>query len=204
MPLNVLVACEYSGKVRDAFAKLGHNAMSCDLLPSDSPDGNHYKGDVSKVLNSDIRWDLLIGHPPCTFLSNSGVSWLHKSEGRWGDMRRGARFFKYLWESDIKHIAIENPIMHGYAKKIIGGTQSQVVQPFHFGHKECKATCLWLKNLPDLVPTDNVKDETMALPARDRQRLHYLPPSPERAKLRSETYQGLADAMAVQWSAWLA
>ena len=195
--MRVLIACEYSGRVRDAFTALGHYAMSCDLLPSDAP-GPHYQGDVRDVLSDG--WDLMIAHPPCTYLTNSGVSWLHKDPTRWVSLDEGAAFFKMLLNAPILRIAIENPIMHGYAKERIGGVrQSQVVHPWMFGHMEQKATCLWLKDLPLLIETDNVKSEMMLLPKRERERLHYLPPSADRWKLRSTTYQGIADAMASQW-----
>ncbi len=194
--MRVLVACEYSGRVRDAFAKLGHDAWSCDILDSESP-GNHIKDDVLNHL--DKNWDLIVAHPPCTYLSNSGVMWLHKQEGRWEKMKAAAGFFKRFLEVDCPRVAIENPIMHKYGKELIGENQSQVIQPYMFGHKEQKATCLWLKGLKPLVETDNVKQEMMKLSNKERQRLHYLPPSKDRAKLRSMTFQGIADAMASQW-----
>ena len=195
--MRVLVACEYSGKVRRAFRKRGHDAWSCDLLPADDGSEYHYQGDVMDIINDG--WDLLIGHPPCTYLCNSGVSWLHKQEGRWDRMRDGAEFFKLLWESNIPRIALENPIMHKYAKEIIGTNQTQLVQPWMFGHAESKATCLWLKGLNPLIETNNVKEKWKMLPKKEAQRLHMLPPSKDRWKLRSETYQGIADAMAEQW-----
>ena len=194
--MRVLVACEYSGTVRDAFISAGHDAISCDLLPSDSP-GQHYQGDVFDIIADGF--DMMIAHPPCTFICNSGVSWLHKDPARWLKMYDGAEFFRSLLNCGIQKIAIENPIMHGYAKRLIGGTQTQVVQPWMFGHMEQKATCLWLKGLPKLIPTNNVRDKMMLLPRRERERLHYLPPSPDRWKLRSTTYKGLASAMAAQW-----
>lgn len=194
--MKVLVACEYSGTVRDAFIRKGHDAMSCDLLPTDSP-GKHYQGDVFDIINDG--WDLMIAHPPCTYLTNSGVTWLYKQEKRWQDLIDGAVFFRKLHEANIPKIAVENPIMHKYAKAIIGVEQSQVIQPWMFGHMEQKATCLWLKNLPLLVPTNNVKEEMMKLPKNQRERLHYLPPSEERWKLRSKTFDGIAEAMAEQW-----
>lgn len=195
--MRVLVACEYSGKVREAFRKLGHDAWSCDLLPADDNSPYHIQGDVLEQL--DKGWDLMIAHPPCTYLTNAGVSWLYKKEGRWDDMREGAEFFKALLNCNIPKIAVENPIMHKYAVEIIGRRQDQVIQPWMFGHTEQKATCLWLKGLPPLTPTDNVKEEMMKLSPKERQRLHYLPPSKDRWKIRSETYQGIADAMAAQW-----
>lgn len=195
--MKVLVACEYSGRVRDAFIKMGHDAMSCDLLETDTT-GPHYTGDVTDILGQG--WDMLVAHPPCTYLSNSGVSWLHKDPNRWALLDEGAAFFKMLLTADIGKIAVENPIMHKYAKERIGGVrQTQVVQPWMFGHTEQKATCLWLKGLQPLLPTNNVKEDMMKLDKKERQRLHYLPPSKDRWKLRSTTYQGIADAMADQW-----
>tara|TARA_R110000803_G_scaffold170556_1_gene233537 strand:+ start:95 stop:670 length:576 start_codon:yes stop_codon:yes gene_type:complete len=186
--MRVLVACEYSGRVRDAFIAQGHEAISCDILPTDSP-GPHYQGDVFDIIDQD--WDLMIAHPPCTYLCNSGVSWLHKRPERWGQLKDGAEFFKALLEADIPKIAVENPIMHKYAVDIIGRRQDQIVQPWQFGHGETKATGFWLKGLPKLQPTDIVEGR--------QQRLHLLPPSKDRWKLRSTTYQGIADAMALQW-----
>jgi len=195
--MRILVACEYSGTVRDAFTKLGHFAMSCDILPSDKP-GNHYQGDVRDLLDQD--WDLMIAHPPCTYLTNSGVCWLHKDPDRWALLDEGAAFFKLLLDAPIPRKAIENPVMHKYAKERIGGVkQTQLIQPWMFGHMEQKATCLWLTNLPPLVATHNVKEEMLKLPKNQRERLHYLPPSEDRWKIRSTTYQGIADAMAAQW-----
>jgi hypothetical protein len=186
--MKVLVACEYSGRVRDAFIKLGHDAISCDLLPTDSK-GPHYQGDVFDII--DQGFDLMIAHPPCTYLCNSGVSWLYKDQSRWDKLKDGAEFFKKLLNVNIPKICIENPIMHKYAKEIIGSSQTQIIQPWQFGHGETKATCLWLKGLPNLVPTNIVSGR--------EQRLHKLPPSKDRWKLRSTTYQGIADAMAQQW-----
>ena len=195
--MRVLVACEYSGTVRDAFARQGHDAWSCDVLPTDAP-GKHHQGDVLEILHDG--WDLLIGHPPCTYMTNSGVAWLHKDSDRWAKLDEAAAFFLALWNAPIPRIALENPVMHKYAKQRIGNiSQAQTVQPWMFGHMEQKATCLWLKGLPRLEETNNVKAEMMRLPVNERQRLHYLPPSPDRWKLRSKTYQGLADAMADQW-----
>jgi hypothetical protein len=196
--MRVLVACEYSGRVRDAFIAKGHDAMSCDLLPTDVV-GPHHQGDVFDL---DLtQFDLMVAHPPCTYLTNAGVTWLHRDPSRWAKLDDGAAFFKRLLEVPIPRICVENPIMHKYAKERIGGVkQTQVVQPWMFGHMEQKATCLWLKGLPPLTPTDNVKEAMMALPDNQRQRLHYLPPGPDRWKLRSTTYQGVADAMAAQWS----
>jgi hypothetical protein len=194
--MKVLVACEYSGIVREAFKAKGHDVWSCDLLPTEIP-GNHHQGDILEIINDG--WDLMIAHPPCTYLSNSGVCWLHKDKTRWEKMGGGAMFFKNLLEANISKKAIENPVMHKYAKEIIGRKQTQIVQPWMFGHPESKATCLWLEGLPLLKETNNVKEEMLKLPDSQRQRLHYLPPSPDRWKERSRTFRGIADAMAEQW-----
>lgn len=194
--MRVLIACEYSGIVREAFSNMGHYAVSCDLLPTEIP-GVHYQGDIFDIINE--RWDLMIARPPCTYLSNSGVRWLYDDKTRWAKMTSGALFFKRLLNSGINKICIENPIMHGYAKNIIGKSQSQCIQPYMFGHRERKATCLWLKNLPLLQKTFDVKKEMELLPENVKQRLFYLPPGEERAKERSKTFTGIAEAMASQW-----
>ena len=194
--MKVLVACEYSGVVRDSFLKLGHDAISCDLLPTDSP-GPHYQGDVMDIIGDG--YDLMIAHPPCTFLSNSGVSWLHKDISRWPKLFDGAEFFKKLLNAPIEKIAIENPIMHKYSKSIIGVMPTQVIQPWMFGHPESKATCLWLKGHQPLIETKNVKEDFLKLPKNQGQRVHFLPPSKDRWKIRSKTFQGIAEAMASQW-----
>jgi hypothetical protein len=190
--MKVLIACEYSGTVRDAFLRRGHEAMSCDLLPTDK-EGPHYQGDVRDVL--DYPWDLMIAHPPCTDLSVSGAAWFAKKR-MVGAQQASASFFMKLAKADIPRIAIENPvcIMSRLWRK-----PDQILQPWMFGHTEQKATCLWLKGLKPLQPTKNVHQEMMTLPKNKRERLHYLPPSADRWKLRSETYQGIADAMADQW-----
>lgn len=204
--MRVLVACEYSGKVREAFRKLGHDAWSCDLLPADDNSEFHIQGDVLDHLADG--WDLMVAHPPCTYLTNAGVGWLFNKDEpgvykrnyrRWKQMEEGAHFFRRFLLAPIDHIAVENPIMHMYAANIVGRRQDQVIQPWMFGHPEQKATCLWLKNLPPLEPTEIVHHQMMQLPDKERQRLHYLPPSEDRWKIRSETYQGIADAMANQW-----
>lgn len=195
--MKILIACEFSGIVRDEFRKKGHDAFSCDLLPCDSDPRFHIQGDVFDIINEG--WDMMIAHPPCTYLCQSGVTWLYKTPERWGHMRQGANFMRRLLEADIPKIAVENPIMHGHAKSIIGLKQTQVVQPWMFGHKEQKATCLWLKYLPPLNPTKNVREEMLKLPKNKRERINYLPPGPNRAKLRSVTFKGVARAMAQQW-----
>lgn len=186
--MRVLVACEYSGTVRDAFIKAGHDAMSCDLLPTEAP-GPHYQGDVFDVI--DAQWDLMIAHPPCTHLSVSGAK--HFAEKRMdGRQQQSISFFMRLIKADIPMIAIENPIciMSSLYRK-----PDQIIQPWQFGHGETKATSLWLKNLPALIPTKIVD-------GRD-DRIHKMPPSPDRWKERSKTYQGIADAMASQWGGLL-
>lgn len=197
--LKVLVACEYSATVRDAFRALGHDAWSCDILPTDGDPRWHIEGDALEAVYA-AHWDLMIAHPPCTYMTNAGVTWLHKDPARWAKLDDGAAFFKALWNAPIKRIAIENPVMHKYAKERIGGMQqTQTIQPYQFGHMEQKATCLWLKGLMPLMPTTDLKAETKALPDNQRQRLHYLPPSADRWKLRSTTFKGIAEAMADQW-----
>lgn len=198
--MKVLVACEFSGTVRRAFRARGHYAVSCDLLPAEDDSPDHYQGDVRDILGSE--WDLLIAHPPCTYLTNSGVTWLHKDPARWQLLDEGAALFKMLLLAPVPRVAVENPIMHKYAKERIGNVrQSQVVQPWMFGHPEQKATCLWLKNLPPLTPTNDVKATMLALPKHQRERLHYLSPGPDRWKERSRTFAGIAEAMAEQWGA---
>jgi hypothetical protein len=180
--MKVLVACEYSGTVRDAFLAAGHIALSCDLLPSDAP-GPHLQGDVREVL--EMGWDLMIAHPPCTHLAVSGARWFHLKQQ---DQQEALRFVRMLLEAPIPRIALENPvsIISSRIRK-----PDQTIQPWQFGHGETKATCLWLKNLPPLEPT-NIVDGREA-------RIHRMPPSPTRWKERSKTYQGIADAMAQQW-----
>ena len=183
------MACESSGVVRDAFRQRGHDAVSCDLLPTESP-GPHIQGDVLDYLRGG--WDLMVAHPPCQFLSNSGVRWLYTRPGRLGDMVRAAGFFRTLYLAPIPQVCIENPVQHKYAKWEHGcGDQKQVIQPWQFGHGETKATCLWLRGLDKLRHTDIVQGR--------QPRIHHMPPSKDRSKLRSITYQGIADAMADQW-----
>ncbi len=181
--MKVLVACEYSGKVRDAFLALGHDAMSCDLLPTDVL-GPHYQGDVRDVLGDG--WDLMIAHPPCTHLAVSGSRWFKDKQQ---EQAEALDFVRLLMDAPINKIAIENPISV-ISSKI--RKPDQIVQPWMFGHGETKATCFWLKNLPCLVPTNIV-------PGREA-RVHKMAPGPDRWKKRSETYTGIADAMARQWS----
>jgi len=190
--MNILIACEYSGTVRDAFARQGHNAVSCDLLPSESG-GHHIIGDVRDLL--DGEWDMLIAFPPCTHLAVSGARWFPEKRAD-GRQQAGIDFFMDMVNADIDRIAVENPvgIMSSHYRK-----PNQIIQPWMFGHLEQKSTCLWLKNLPTLESTDNVLEAMMDLPKNKRERLHYLPPSKDRWKLRSKTFQGIAEAMADQW-----
>lgn len=181
--MNVLVACEFSGIVRNAFRDRGHNAWSCDLLPTEQ-EGNHYQCDVRDILN--LGWDLMICHPPCTHLAVSGARWFKDKKL---EQEYALSFVKLLLNAPINKICLENPI------SIISSRirkPDQIIQPWMFGHGETKATCLWLKNLPKLYPTNIVN-------GRD-QRIHKLPPSENRWKIRSRTYEGIADAMAQQWS----
>ena len=191
--MRVLIACEFSGVVTNAFRLKGHEAWSCDILPTDSNPDWHIQGDVLKQL--DKNWDMMIAHPPCTYLCNSGVSWLHKDESRWVELEKASEFFKALLEYDIPKICVENPIPHKYGKL---PKYSQIVQPYEYGHPERKATCLWLKNLPKLKPTNNVKDEMLKLPKTQQQRTFYVPIK-DRAKNRSITFEGIAQAMVEQW-----
>lgn len=184
--MKVLIACEYSGVVRDAFLRAGHNAISCDLLPTESS-GPHYQGDVRVILNDGF--DLMIAHPPCTYLCNSGVRWLKDNPLRQEAMREASAFFLTLLQAPIPRVCIENPIPHKHAKLL---KYDQIIQPWMFGHGETKATCLWLRGLPTLEPTDVV--------AGRQARIHRMPPSPERWKERSRTYPGIASAMAAQWA----
>lgn len=191
--MKVLIACEYSGTVRDAFRSLGHDAVSCDLLPTDVP-GPHYQGAVEDILSDG--WDLMIAHPPCTYLTNSGVRWLHSEEGRWQKLDQACEFFNLLLQAPIPRICVENPIPHKYAVERLGGRKyDQIVQPWQHGHGETKATCLWLRGLKPLEPTEIVEGR--------EQRIWKLPPSKDRWKIRSKTYQGIAEAMAQQWGTTL-
>lgn len=190
--MRVLVACEYSGAVRDAFTRAGHDAMSCDLLDTEVP-GNHYTGDVRDVL--DDGWDLMVCHPPCTDLAVSGNAHMAK---KWADGRVDAAldFVRLLLSAPIPRIALENPvaIISSQIRK-----PSQTIQPWEYGHPEKKATCLWLKNLPPLTPTKIVYDHMMTLPKKEAERVHMLPPSDTRWLERSRTFPGIAAAMADQW-----
>jgi hypothetical protein len=187
--MRVLVACEYSGRVRDAFRALGHDAMSCDLLPTEV-EGPHYMGDVLDIIyaaqrNGGYGFDLMIAHPPCTHLAVSGSRWF---KDKVKEQAEALVFVQTLMDAPIPKIAIENPIsvISSRIRK-----PDQIIQPWQFGHGETKATCLWLKGLSKLTPT-NVVDGREA-------RVHRMPPGPDRWKERSRTYQGIAEAMAAQW-----
>lgn len=180
--MKVLIACEFSGIIRDAFIKRGHDAISCDLLPTEKP-GPHYQGDVRDII--DNGFDLMIAHPPCTHLAVSGARWFkHKQQ----EQKEALDFVRLLLNADIPRIALENPvsIISTHIRK-----PDQIIQPWQFGHGETKATCLWLKGLPLLVPTDIVDGR--------ENRIHKTPPSQDRWKIRSRTYPGIAEAMANQW-----
>ena len=196
--MKVLVACEYSGTVRDAFRERGHDAMSCDILPTDRP-GPYYQGPVEDLLSEPF--DLVVAHPPCTYLSNAGVQYLKDPE-RWSKMLEGASFFWLMSQFNSPRIAIENPVQHRHAKEAHGlGNQTQIIHPWQHGHPETKPTCLWLFGLPKLNPTDDVRWLMELVPDNRRRRLSYLPPSKDRWKIRSTTYKGIAEAMAEQWGA---
>lgn len=199
--LRVLVACESSGIVRNAFLAKGHNAWSCDLLPAEDRTNRHMQCDARDFLPL-LRdgWDMLIvAHPPCTRLCNSGVRWLHKPPpGRtmkdiWEELGQGASLFSLFWNAPIEFICVENPVMHRYAKELITDYEppAQSVQPWQYGHGETKRTCFWLRNLPKLVPTDIVGGREA--------RVHKMSPGPARWRERSRFYPGIAAAMAAQW-----
>jgi hypothetical protein len=196
--MRVLVACEFSGVVRRAFAARGHDAWSCDFLPAEDRSNKHIVGDARDIL--DDGWDLLaVFHPPCTRLCNSGVRWLSKPppgktlDQMQADLREAADLFSTFWCAPIERVAVENPIMHKHAKALIRNyaPPAQTIQPWQFGHGEIKGTCLWLRGLPKLTPTQIVEGRTA--------RVHRMPPGPDRWKERSRTFEGIASAMADQW-----
>jgi hypothetical protein len=184
--MRVLVACEFSGVVRRAFRDRGHDAWSCDLLPAEDASPFHYQADVFGVLAETYRWDLMIAHPPCTHLAVSGARWFKDKQL---EQAAALEFVRLLLAAPIEHIALENPIsvISSRIRK-----PDQIIHPWQFGHGEVKATCLWLKNLPLLTPT-NIVDGRVA-------RVHREPPSPDRWKNRSRTFEGIARAMAAQWT----
>jgi hypothetical protein len=195
--MKVLIACESSGTVRDAFIKAGHDAMSCDMLPTESP-GPHYQGDVMDVLYE--RWDLLIAHPPCTYMAVSGMHWTTRGLRDPKLTEDALDFVRLLMAAPIARIAIENPVsvISSRIRK-----PDQIIQPYEFGHDASKKTCLWLKNLPLLMRTGYVQPRLVNGKSRWANQTDSgqsnLPPSKDRWKLRSKTYQGIADQMAAQW-----
>ncbi|AZO67672.1 hypothetical protein [Mesorhizobium sp. M6A.T.Cr.TU.016.01.1.1] len=201
-PLRVLVACEFSGTVRNAFLAAGHDAWSCDVLPSEDGSNRHIRGDATTIL--DDGWDLLmVAHPPCTRLCNSGVRWLTKAPpGKtvpqmWAELDEGAALFSAFWNARIDRICIENPVMHKHAKERITNYEpfAQSVQPWQFGHGEVKRTCFWLKNLPPLTPTSIVEDRE----ARVHRSTGWGKHAANRWRERARFYPGIAAAMADQW-----
>jgi hypothetical protein len=203
--MKVLVACEYSGRVRDAFIRGGYDAMSCDLLPTDSP-GPHYQGNVLDIL--DDGWDMMVAHPPCTRLTNSGVRWLKNPppgktlEQIWTEFFEAVEFYKALRNAPIPKKAIENPVMHVYARAALGRIKRHVVQPWWFGDEAFKATGFELIGLPELEPTNKLDTPE---PGTEEHKawswVHRCPPGPDRWKIRSTTFPGVANAMAEQWGA---
>jgi hypothetical protein len=194
--MKVLIACEYSGRVRDAFLASGHDAMSCDLLPTDSP-GPHHQGDVFDIIHDG--WDLMVAHPPCTYLSVSGMHWTTRGLRDPKLTEDALAFVQRLMDAPIERIAIENPIsvISSRIRK-----PDQIIQPWWFGHDASKKTCLWLKNLPLLQPTDMLPGDAKTRRANQTASgQNKLPPSKDRWKIRSETYAGIANAMAAQWGA---
>lgn len=198
--MRVLVACEFSGVVREAFDSRGHDAYSCDLLPTER-EGNHLQCDVREVLNDG--WDLLIAHPDCTYITNSGVRWLYRDIDRWPKLYEACSFFRELLAAPIKHKCVENPVPHKYGAGWIGTPYTQTIQPWQFGHPETKRTALWLENLPPLTPTNDVREVMRDMPKHLTDRVHYASPSPDRWKERARTYTGIADAMADQWGEYI-
>ena len=195
--MKVLVACEYSGTVRDAFRAAGHDALSCDLLPTDVP-GPHYQGDVTDIINDG--WDLMVAHPPCTYLCSSGLHWNKRRPERAQMTEDALKFVQFLLDAHIPRIALENPI--GCIGTRIRKAD-QTIQPWQFGHDASKSTCLWLKNLPLLTPTAVVEPRIANGKKRWANQTdsgqNRLPPSEDRWRIRSETYAGIAAAMVAQW-----
>ena len=194
--MKVLIACEYSGIVRDAFAAKGHDVWSCDILPTESP-GNHFQGDVLEHL--DKGWDMMIAHPPCTHLAVSGARWFTEGKKPWSLQEEALDFVRKLLDAPINKIALENPVsvISTKIKK-----PNQIIQPFEYGHDVTKRTCLWLKNLRNLKPAKIVKPDIVLVNGKKMSRMHYESfklPSKERSKVRSKFYTGIAKAMANQW-----
>ena len=196
--MRVLIGCESSGTMRRAFRALGHDAWSCDVLPANDGDAHHIQDDV--LAHLEESWDLAVFHPPCTHLSVSGARH-HAAKREDGRQQAALDFAVKLWMAPIKHIALEQPVS---VLASVLGPSHQTVQPWMFGHMEQKATCFWLKRLPPLQETCNVKAEMMKLSKQERERVHYMPPGPERWKARSKTFDGLAAAAADQWGGYAA
>lgn len=213
--MRILIACERSGVVRGAFRKLGHEAWSCDLVPAEDSQDHHFQTDIRKLLTSKYYgahyWDAMIAFPDCTFLCNSGVLRLYKGgkkvngrdQQRWLNMQAAALFFRELLEVDIPRVGLENPIMHGHAAEIIMQAPAQSIQPYQFGEDASKRTCLWLKNLPLLTPTKyiepRIENGRKLWSNQTPSGQNKLGPSPTRGITRARTYQGIGDAMALQW-----
>ena len=191
--MRVLIACEYSGTVRDAFKSRGHEAWSCDLLPTDRP-GLHHQGDVIEFIRNNPDWDLMIAHPPCTYLAASGLHWNKRIQGRDQLTLESLEFVTLLFNAPIPKIVLENPI--GRINTAIR-KPDQIIQPWMFGEDASKSTCLWLKGVPKLEPTDIIKKDRYANQTPSGQ--NNLGPSKDRWKIRSTTYKGIAEAMATQW-----
>lgn len=195
--MKILIGCEFSGTVRDAFIAKGHDAISCDLLPTEKP-GPHYQGDIYDMLKQ--KWDLIIMHPPCTALTVAGNKWYGEGQTKYQERLDAAKWTEELWiacKAMADKVCFENPV--GVLTRLTIMPKANYIQPYQFGHKEQKKTGLFLHNLKPLVETNDVYEEMMLLPKRERERLHYLPPSKDRWKIRSKTYQGIADAMAEAW-----
>lgn len=208
--MNVLLACEYSNIGSQAFRDRGHTVYSVDLEPNEQPElsnGYHYQGDIFEFWKDrPCEFDLMIGHPPCTFMSNAAARWLWNEDGsknqeRWQGLFKAVQFFNRLWALPVKRKCFENPVMVGHARELLdAGKQTQTIQPYDHGIMETKRLCLWLDNLDPLKSTKDVKAETMALPYSERAKVHYASPGPDRWKERSRSYPEIMAAMAAQWS----
>jgi len=204
--MRVLIACEHSGVIRDKVIEAGHICTSCDLKPGEGlHTSSHYQGDVMNIIG--WNWDLMIAHPVCRYLANSGVSWLHKDASRWPELFKAAEFFKKLWNADIPKICIENPIPHKYALQLIGELYTQTIQPYNFGDDASKRTCLWLKGLPKLKNTIYYEPKIIKYKGKPVKRWGNQAPfgtdktssGGNRAEIRSRTYEGIAKAIVDQW-----
>jgi len=212
----IVIGCEKSGVLSQAIALRGHTVISCDKKPSElwsidqtdnlddiikhlkEQESVHFIGDVEELIYN-ISMDMIVAFPPCTYMCNTGVQHLFKEPGRLEKMYEATRLFSRIRDHPCKKIAIENPIMPGYAKERIGVQQTQIIQPWMFGHMRRKATCLWLKGLPKLIETDNVFDEMLKLPIKEQKEIFYMSKSKNRSDKRSRLFQGIGDAMANQW-----